>query len=225
MALRVVLRNSFIDTEDDQDCDESSPRASSSPPGPGRGCGQRPQPEELREQLWRLNRIAAASGPESNRETNYGSLGHPEACRTPCINFARDGKCAFGATCARCHLCVPSSRKKLGPGKRKRLLEMQREYVLQLLSETLEAKLLNQGRLNQATEFLAVLQKEAAGPELLRCLMDEQEVADYIIAMTRMSVTYLLSFVRLNTEEQRFAWKQLRMRLTTDAAIGPMSKT
>ena len=23
-------------------------------------------------------------------------------------------------------------------------------------------------------------------------------------------------------EEQRFAWKQLRMRLTTDAAIGPM---
>ena len=31
-----------------QDCDESSPRAASSPPGPGRGCGQRPQPEELR---------------------------------------------------------------------------------------------------------------------------------------------------------------------------------
>ncbi|OLQ02374.1 Bacitracin synthase 1 [Symbiodinium microadriaticum] len=188
-------------------------------------CLPDPADAELREQLWRLNRIAAASGPESNRETNYGSLGHPDACRTPCINFARDGKCAFGATCARCHLCVPSSRKKLGPGKRKRLLEMQREYVLQLLSETLEAKLLNQGRLNQATEFLAVLQKEAAGPELLRCLMDEQEVADYIIAMTRMSVTYLLSFVRLNTEEQRFAWKQLRMRLTTDAAIGPMSKT
>ncbi|CAE7236920.1 hypothetical protein AK812_SmicGene20949 [Symbiodinium microadriaticum] len=58
-------------------------------------------------QSWSL-RSPSASESQSEPETflaefSLGSLGHPEVCHRPCVNFAK-GFCAAGSSCDYCHL-------------------------------------------------------------------------------------------------------------------------
>mmetsp|Transcript_23026 Transcript_23026/g.32419 ORF Transcript_23026/g.32419 Transcript_23026/m.32419 type:complete len:273 (-) Transcript_23026:277-1095(-) len=59
-------------------------------------------------QSWSLRSPFAGSESQSEPETflqefSLGSLGHPEVCHRPCVNFAK-GFCAAGSSCDYCHL-------------------------------------------------------------------------------------------------------------------------
>ena len=144
MSLELEYRNTFIDIKEEAEEVETSSkvRGHSSPPGRTRRVSFTMETEQEEDAMrtyvsnlaksalfFRKDLDTSAAPSENSVEPasvlpsflpavpSAGSLGHPEACRRPCIYFI-SGHCSSSDDCAYCHLPhtekMPKLDKKLG---------------------------------------------------------------------------------------------------------------
>ncbi|CAE7448751.1 CIT1 [Symbiodinium natans] len=81
-----------------------------------------------------------AMQPEVPEEPlSVGSLGHPIACRRPCVYMTKNAECQNGRACGFCH-CQHPREVKLDRDQRAMLHKLPYGDFLEIISEVLEAK-------------------------------------------------------------------------------------
>eukprot|EP00440_Ansanella_granifera_P057203 gb/GFBE01062007.1/.p1 GENE.gb/GFBE01062007.1/~~gb/GFBE01062007.1/.p1 ORF type:complete len:303 (+),score=41.31 gb/GFBE01062007.1/:1-909(+) len=86
-----------------------------------------------------------------------GSLGHPEACRRPCM-FAAVGQCTTGASCGFCHL--PHFQRPFHMDKRTRelLQKLGQADLIELVTISLRARAQQLGIEAETSELISVME-------------------------------------------------------------------
>jgi len=104
-----------------------------------------------------------------------GSLGHPEACRRPCIYFLQ-GNCENGDACVYCHLPHPEKTPKLDKRQRTIVQGLERPELLALIFTFCKAKAEDVGFSHEAGEILQLLEEESKGAKPLSDFISERDI-------------------------------------------------
>lgn len=95
--------------------------------------------------------------PEGPPPVSWGSLGHPELCHRPCINFM-SGKCKLAEECTFCHLPHVKTLK-FDKQQRQMLAKLPKSTFLATALPHLRQKVKDHG-LSKAKEILEMLEEE-----------------------------------------------------------------
>lgn len=103
------------------------------------------------------NQVEEPSGPPPGSPVSCGSLGHPELCHRPCINFM-SGKCKLAEECTFCHLPHVKTLK-FDKQQRQMLAKLPKSTFLATALPHLQQKVKDHG-LSKAKEILEMLEEE-----------------------------------------------------------------
>lgn len=103
------------------------------------------------------NQVEEPSGPPLKTPVSCGSLGHPELCHRPCINFM-SGKCKLAEECTFCHLPHVKTLK-FDKQQRQMLAKLPKSTFLATALPHLQQKVKDHG-LSKAKEILEMLEEE-----------------------------------------------------------------
>eukprot|EP00434_Breviolum_minutum_P031987 symbB.v1.2.028288.t1/scaffold2987.1/size129848/10 len=96
----------------------------------------------------------------SSMPTSKGSVGHPEVCRRPCIQFLR-GHCDRGALCGYCHLTHDRRPATLDQSQRRFIQRLPEVHFLKMLLPHVRSKV-EASTLEGAAGILELLEREIA---------------------------------------------------------------
>lgn len=123
-----------------------------------------------------------------------GSLGHPEACRRPCIYFLQ-GNCENGDACVYCHLPHPEKTPKLDKRQRTIVQGLERPELLALIFTFCKAKAEDVGFSHEAGEILQLLEEESKGAKPLSDFISERDIRNLQKTLARMNFSNLICLV------------------------------
>lgn len=123
-----------------------------------------------------------------------GSLGHPEACRRPCIYFLQ-GNCENGDACVYCHLPHPEKTPKLDKRQRTIVQGLERPELLALIFTFCKAKAEDVGFSHEAGEILQLLEEESKGAKPLSDFILERDIRNLQKTLARMNFSNLICLV------------------------------
>eukprot|EP00439_Symbiodinium_sp_Y106_P078362 s1439_g17.t1 len=215
MAFELEYRYTFLNVKEEAEESESGrARAHSSPPGIARFNGETAQEESsMRTYLCSLAQAAADfrqgrqepemaepdNRPPKGRELapelqqlvpSWGSLGHPEACRRPCIFFI-SGRCANGQGCDYCHMAHVEKMPKLDKKQRMMVQQCTQAQLLNLLVPLCRGRAERFGFLKEAAEILKLMEESSTTAQLPESL-SSREFRNLRKALGKMNFVSLL---------------------------------
>jgi len=125
---------------------------------------------------------------------SQGSLGHPQACRRPCIYFLQ-GNCENGDACVYCHLPHPEKTPKLDKRQRTIVQGLERPELLALIFSFCKAKAEEMGFMWEAAEILQLLEEESTGAKPLSESISERDIRNLHKTLARMNFSNLICLV------------------------------
>lgn len=123
-----------------------------------------------------------------------GSLGHPEACRRPCIYFLQ-GNCENGDGCVYCHLPHLEKTPKLDKRQRTIIQGLERCELIALVYRFCAAKAEDMGFTGEAAEILKLLEEESIGARPLSDSISERDIRNLHKTLARMNFSNLICLV------------------------------
>mmetsp|Transcript_19611 Transcript_19611/g.45613 ORF Transcript_19611/g.45613 Transcript_19611/m.45613 type:complete len:257 (-) Transcript_19611:79-849(-) len=125
---------------------------------------------------------------------SQGSLGHPEACRRPCIYFAA-GHCTNSKDCAYCHMGHLEKTPKLDKRQRTIIQSLSRPQLVVLVMQFCRDRAEQAGFLQEASGILQLLSTEALGAPPLSQLVSDRDVRNLRKTLARMNFSNLIGLV------------------------------
>ena len=121
---------------------------------------------------------------------SWGSLGHPEACRRPCIFFI-SGRCANGQGCDYCHMAHVEKMPKLDKKQRMMVQQCTQAQLLNLLVPLCRGRAERFGFLKEAAEILKLMEESSTTAQLPESL-SSREFRNLRKALGKMNFVSLL---------------------------------
>ncbi|CAE7303261.1 unnamed protein product [Symbiodinium natans] len=127
------------------------------------------------------------------RLSSSGSLGHPEACRRPCVYLIL-GHCASGEACAYCHMMHTGKWPKLDKKQRIMMQQCNQAQLLTLLLPFCRARAERFGFAREAAEILRVIEENSSSSPLTESF-PWRDLRNLRKTLARMSFSSLLDLV------------------------------
>ncbi|CAE7333813.1 unnamed protein product [Symbiodinium sp. CCMP2456] len=160
MAFELEYRYTFLNAKEEVEESPGRARARSAPPGRTQA---RQEPEiEPEDRPFKGRELA----PELQQLVpTWGSLGHPETCRRPCIYFI-SGHCANGRSCTYGHMAHVERMPKLDKKQRMMVRQCSQAQLLSLLVPLCYDRAERCGFLKEAAEILKLMEESSSAMQL-----------------------------------------------------------
>mmetsp|Transcript_120218 Transcript_120218/g.169168 ORF Transcript_120218/g.169168 Transcript_120218/m.169168 type:complete len:252 (-) Transcript_120218:130-885(-) len=135
----------------------------------------------------------------ASEQMSVGSLGHPIACRRPCVHMMKHRQCLNGSVCGYCHFPHPRE-VKLDREQRAMIHQLPYGYFLRIVAEMLKTKA---GEVANPAIWDAVhlLEEEAEMAECVVAHTDVKAMKKLKRGLKNLNVLSLLSLVKRRCQD------------------------
>ena len=156
---------------------------------------------------------------------NWGSHGHPEFCRKPCLYLLRNGRCHVGDACRQCHLPHSGPSAKLNKEQRRLVQSIGKGDLLAVVLPHIRRRASQTGLLSPfAARLQLILSHQTLAQTSCTCSSCSQvgimEVPPCVPGKLNQIITYLEDELVRSEMQAAVSWQELKH---LDKALSRMS--